>query len=379
MRLSVNFLLVLACLLILSMPIRADFSYEINLKGGYTGNLLNDSLGMEDSYSTSRASFKYYPLSTLEIGLSSEYTYYSKTYGLSNLLYSGTVIHIPTVESSPVTVYLSAGYDRVRYRENIESFDNKTIRVKASLSYRVSSGMRLRTGSNLAATRYVNADSISADNDQYELFAGANMSFLGSNSLDIETGFSFTNYSFINDSLEWFNPVDPGLRDGHFRSFYISPRFSRPLGLKTGISVTYKYRHFANINRAVVLGYATGFLSPWALVFDGSSIVLQLKSYLVPHVVVSAGAGYWDKTYLKTLERVYNPSFHGFEWPPPNQVPRRKDYFTRLYLSFQRPITFGFNGVLEPTVTVDYSHNNSSLATYDYSSTTVTVGLTYRR
>lgn len=229
--------------------------------------------------------------------------------------------------------------------------------------------------------RYVNADSIDADYEQYELFTGFNLVVYGSNSLDIETGWGFTSFTFIDDALKFFDYVHPkaSLRDGRFRSFYVSPRFSRPLGSKTGISVTYTYRHFTGADHSVVLGYGTGFLSPWASVFDGSSISAQLKSYLIPRMVVSAGAGYWDKTYLKTMERVFNEAYSGWEWPAPNVVKPRKDYFTRWYFSIQRPVAFGASGILEPTVTVEYSHNCSSLDTYDYSGTTISAGLVYRR
>ena len=379
MHQPVKFLLVGTCVLAMMVSAKADFTYEVAVNGGYTDNLLNDATYLDDSYSTTQASVKFYPLSTMEVDLSSGYTYYSKTHQLSNFLYSGDVTFIPIGDESAFSLYLTAGIDRIRYREKFESFDNKNIRLTASGGYVVGPAMRLRAGSKVTATRYVNADSVDADYEQYVLFTGLNLALPGCNSLDVETGWGFTNFTFIDDSLQWFDEFRPGLHGGRFRSFYVSPRFSRPLGLKTGISITYTHRRFTNADRAVVLGYSTGFLSPWASVFDGSSVSAQLKSYLIPRMVVSAGAGYWDKTYLKTMERVFNEAYSGWEWPAPNVVKPRKDYFTRWYFSIQRPVAFGVSGILEPTVTVEYSHNRSSFDTYDYSGTTISAGLVYRR
>jgi len=117
MRRSVRFLLVATGFLLLAISGKADYSYEIALNGGYTGNLLNDSTDLKDSYSTTQASLNYYPISTMEVNLSSEYTYYSKTFSLSNFFYSGEITYIPTGKDSPVSVYLSGRYDRTRYRE----------------------------------------------------------------------------------------------------------------------------------------------------------------------------------------------------------------------------------------------------------------------
>jgi hypothetical protein len=381
LRVTVRYCYVLFCILLATITSRADFAYDVGLNGGYTGNLFQDSSDLEDSYSTTQASFKYYPFSTMEADLTGKYTYYSKTFGLSNFLYSGEITYIPTREGASVTVYLLGKYDRTRYRdrEKLGSYDNANTRLSAAVEYVMVPTVRLRAGSQLIATRYPHADNIDADYEQYELFGGLNWTAFGSNSLDIETGWGSTNFSSIDDALTWFNQSDPGFREGHFRLFYVSPRISRPLGSKTGINATYTYRHFTGADHAVVVDYGTGYLFPWAAMHEGSSVTLQLKSHLVPRMIVSIGAGYWDKTYLKTLVRVFNAAYGGWEWQAPNQALRRKDYFTKLYLSLQRPISFGVSGLLEPTVTIEFSENHSSLDAYDYSSPAVRVELLYRR
>jgi hypothetical protein len=374
---------VLLCILLAASTSRADFAYEVGLNGGYTGNLLQDSTNLEDSYSTTQASFKYYPFSTIEVDLTGQYTSYSKTFGLSNFLYSGEITYIPTREGASVAVYLSGKYDRTRYREKFESFDNANTHLTAALEYVMEPSVRLRAGSRLTVTRYVNADSVDADHEKYDLFAGLNFVVFGSNSLDIEAGWGTTNFSFIDDTVQPSIKFNPGSSDGYFRSFYVSPRISRPLGSKTGISVTYNYRHFTGADHSVVAGYSTGYLSPWATMYEGSSVTLQLKSHLIPRMIVTTGVGYWDKTYLRTRNRIlgtiYGEGWSYSGWIYENGVSPRKDYFSRFYIGVQRPISFGVSGLIEPTMTIGYGENRSSDDAYNYSSPTVTVQLVYRR
>jgi len=375
---SIRLLLVVTCLLVLVICARADFAYELGINRGHIGNLYLDSTDIEDSYLTEQASLRYYPISQVEINLSGADTYYSDSPGLSNFLYSGQITYIPTGTDSPLLLYLSRVYDNVQYRgADFEVVDNNNSRWTASLGYKLGSAVNLRAGGRLTATRYPNSDTIDADHEKYELFAGINMSLFNANSFDIEGGVGRIDFVFIDSTVEAIPPppwsVADSMSEGRLRSYYISPRFSRPLGLKTGLSITYTYRQFTNHDEVIIFGYSTGFLSPWASVFDGSSIMVNLKSYLVRQAIVSAGVGYWDRTYLKSLMG------DNHDYPQPKNAPKRRDYFTRLYLSIQRPISFAAGGILEPTVTVDYSHNNSSQETYDYSGTTVSVGETYRR
>jgi hypothetical protein len=367
------------CLLLLAVSTRADFDIEAGINSGYIGNLYLDSNDVEDSYSTTRASFKYYPLPQMEIDLTSAYTYYSKAFVLSNFLYSGKITFIPTSEKSPFSVYLFGAYDNVQYREKREDIDNNNSRWFASLGFRLSPVINFRAGSRLTATRYPHSEDIDADHEKYELFAGINLSLFGSNSVDVEAGLGRIDFVFLDPDTEIVKPPGMGLPaeilEGNLRLYYITPRFSRPLGSRTGLSISYTYRQFTNPDEVLIFGFATEFLSPWASIYEGSSVTVKLKSYLIPHMVVTTGAGYWDKIFLTTLEKWINPAYGGEEW----RRFVRQDYFTRLYISLQRPVSFGVSGMLEPTVTVDYSHNNSIDEDYDYSGTTVSVAIVYRR
>lgn len=366
------------CIFLLAVSARADFAFEVGFDRGYIDNLYLDSNNVKDSYSTMQVSFKFYPISQMEVNLTDAYTYYNKTSDLSNFLYSRQITYIPTSEESHLPVYLSGAYDNVQYKgADREVADNNNSRWIASIGFRLSPAVNLRAGSRLTATRYPHSEDIDGDHEKYELFAGINMSLFNANSFDIEAGVGRLDFVFLDPDAEIYKPygLPAEMLEGSLNSYYISPRFSRPLGSRTGLSISYTYRQFTNSDEVVIFGFATEFLSPWVSVYEGSSIIMKLKSYLIPRMVVTTGAGYWDKTYLATLEKWINPLYGGEEW----RRFGRQDYSTRLYISLQRPVSFGMSGMLEPTVTVDYSHNNSSDERYDYSGTTVSVTIVYRK
>ena len=380
---------------------RADARLELGLNQSYHSNLLNDSTERHDFRDVLNASLKLYPTSALEIGLSGDATGYDHLDDLNGIVGRFGVTWIPDLGETPFSLYGTGTFSQQRYGENLESFDNNTGAATVSLGYHLSPALELRTGVKATAHAYVNSDSgaVDADNEQYELFAGLNASLPGSNSFDLEFGIGQTNYSFIDASvypeiplqdttLPGGPPVPPNtiLSDGDFRSFFVSPRLSRPLGRKTGVSLTYSYRRFSGLDDAVVLGYSTNFLSPWASFYEGSSIALRLKTYLISGLIVTGGAGYWDREYLRTveLETYMVELYPGYEiedvrYGAPAEAPAREDELTRVYINVMIPFVVSHSSVLEQTFSLDYSHNSSTLDAYDYSGVTVSIGITYRR
>ncbi len=370
----------------------SNLNIEAGIRGGYSENLFSDATDTEDSYSTTRAITNFYPLSNFELNLSGEYTLYNETGSLDNLLYAVKASYIPTSEESRFSVFLSGSFDKVGYRnESSKDFDNQNLGFTGSVGYLISDRIQLRTGARILGTQYKNSTAVDVDHQKYEWFGGINYSFLGSNALDVEFGYGILDFMFISSAIRILppEPID-SMFNGSLGSFYVSPRYSRPIGKRTGISLAYTYRNFneSDHDEIVVLG-STKFLSPWSTIFDGQSIRLNIKTYLVPHAVVSTGIGYWEKTYLRTLES----GRFDYEYAP-SETGRRRDYMTRLFFSIERPIKFGQTSVIEPTLTLDYSDNNSTDPNvleyptraidvdpnrYDFTGLTITIGLTYRR
>ncbi len=375
-----------------AVPVLAEgnVSWEAGLGGNYTNNLLSEASGIDDSYSNSRAALYWYPFSTLRTSISGDYTYYGNTWDLSNASGAVGISWIPTPAQARFSMYTEGSYDTRAYRERFKEFDNRNAKVKAGAGYELTPWIRVRSGLSGRITTYPNADTTTdSDYRQTELFAGINASFPLALSLDIEGGMGVTGYSYINASKDsvlpqFANPADY-LTDGDFNSLYISPRLSRSIGQKTGLSLTYTYREFREVDAAVVPGYTTDFLSPWAAFFEGSSVALQVKTFVVPHFVITAGVGYWDKTYLRTLELITEmiepypgaPLTEMTRYEDPKDAGSRQDDLSRVYLAIQRPIRIV--GIFcEPSLSIDYSDNDSSNEDYDYSSTAVGLSLTFR-
>ncbi len=361
-------LFVISCLILSALVggLHADYGFEVQLGQNFTGNLLLDSSNLYDSYSNANISFDYYPLPYLKANLKTEYTYYSKLTGLGNLLGGGGITLIPTSAESPLSAYLSANFARRGYRKEFEIYNTDDYDVLTSFGYRLSPAVQLRTGISYKNMTYIESDV--ADKESYEIFTGANFTFLGTNSLDLEAGYSQAKSKFI-DSIILKLPPDPTeivWENENLKSFYISPRFSRRLGLKTGMNITFTYTEFLGDKDLKVMSYQTGFLSPWASVWEGNSVSVNLKSYLIPNMIVSVGGGYWNKTFLKMFEY-------------PDRFKTRDDDLSRYYLSISRPIATNSGLFFEPSLQVDISNCTSSHKLYDYSSYSIIAGLTIRK
>lgn len=353
-------------LIALSGGLNADYGFEVQIGQNFTGNVLLDASEINDSYSNANFSFDYYPLPFLKTNLKTEYAYYKELTGLGNLLGGGGITFIPTKAESPLSVYLTANFAKRNYRSAFEEYNTNDYSVLTSLGYRPSPAIQLRTGVAYKNTTYINSEE--ANKESFEVFAGVNLSFLGSNCLDFEGGYSRAKSNFI-DSLILHLPPDPTeivWKDDNLESFYISPRYSRPLIFKTGISITYTYAEFIGDKELMVKGYSQRSLSPWISVWEGNSFTINLKSYLIPNMIVSVGGGDWNKTFLRMLEGL-------------DREETRSDDLIRYYLSISRPFATGSGLFFEPSLQMDISDCTSTNKNYNYSSFAVVIGLTVRK
>ncbi len=370
--------------LLFCQSINADVRTEVATNGGYTGNILGDSSELEDSYSSIRAAVDFYPAPKVELNVNSDYTYYGKFFNLSILGGGAGIKYIPTKKNSRLAILLSAKAAINKYRQSFDAFNNKNYDAGVSIGYTAGDGFYLRLGAAYNSLLYTNFDG--ADKNVAKFFGGMNFTLPGSNSLDIETGFAVMGYRRFPDRLN--NPDSSILRPDPFdksqtqeeyvrsllvkdnlHSFYVSPRISRSIGPKTGINITYTYRKFTGFADKIVNGLSTGFLSPWASVYDGQSISISIKTYLLKGFTSNAGMGYWDKRFFRTMEG-------DDAWMI--KAKYRKDYQSKYYLSFQRPFQMSSGVAAEPALQLNYTHNNSTLTLYKYSSLQISAGITFR-
>ncbi|HOD67259.1 MAG TPA: hypothetical protein PKW75_10140 [candidate division Zixibacteria bacterium] len=391
----------LAALVLYPPSSRADAEIEFGLNNGYTNNLLSEASAQDDAYSTARLTARWYPLPQLQLSLGTDYTYYNNVIGLGNNTPRAGLIWVPTDPAGRLTFYLEGNTSARRYRAAYSSYSTNEGYLKGSVGFRLNPRFLLRSGIKFNGTNYITPDSTTdADYEQYELFAGVNIALPWSNSFDLEAGLGQTNFALIDAAknpdfqnpyaapgVQW--PATKFLEDGDFRALYVSPRVSRPLGDKTGISLTYVYRQFLDVDEAVVLGITTDFLSPWTSFFDGSSLQLRIKSYVISDFILTGGLGYWDKTFLRSTEVVVDtiptprpddPDRVRIEtrWVDPKDATAREDDMTRLYFGLQRPFTFRGGLYLEPSLGLEYIDNRSTRDNFDYSTTAVTFNILVR-
>jgi hypothetical protein len=349
---------------------RADVRFEFGLNGGYTNNLFFDSSDVLDRHTTGTAAIKYYPLSWLEMNLSGDMSVYGEIPGLSSHLGRIGVTALPLGQEHKLAVSASGGYDGRRYHKDLGSYDNNNFNARLAVGYRFRPALAGRIGGTIQTTSYLASES--GDKRSAEVFTGVNATVLGNNSLDVEFGYGAADYKKIDRSLQ-FLPIGPygfepekALRSATLRSIYVSPRFSRPLGAKTGMNLTFLYRNFQNTGDALVFGSSVGLLSPWSSVWEGKSVTLTVKSYLIKTLTVSTGVGYWSKTYLQMLEQKDYPWIRGTG---------RDDIQKRVFLQVLRPITVWREGLLQPRIQVDYTHNNSTNEMFNFSGLSIDVGI----
>jgi len=377
---SLLFLLVFWGVWSLSGPARsADYRINFGLTSGTTDNLFGDSSDIFDTYETSTLKLVYYPLSSVEINLVGEQTAYLwDQIGLSNIIGGVETRYLPLPESSPFSISLYGKITGVRYHREFSGFDNNVAKVELIGGYDINPALSVRAGLSFASTDYKNLDIESKDD--LELFWGANTTLPGDNGLDIEAGFGRANYTYLDDDSTLFDPIFYDIMPpdsfprvkGELWTFYFSPRLSRLVAPKTGMNIQYSRRIFQNYDKEIIFGFSTQYLSPWASVWDGQNVQTNLKSYAVPMIILTAGIGYWDKTYLKTAEEQHN-----FLVQVQRDVPRH-DWMTRYYLSAQFPFTVGTSTFMEYSLRYEGTENRSNKPLFEHNDFTVLMMLTVR-
>lgn len=377
-RLLVVTTLIISLLFFGTSAARVNVLGDFSITAGLTDNLLTDSSDVKDSFSSYSGTIRAYALPYLELNANTNYTYYGDFYNLSNLNTGVGFIMIPTKEESPFSLYLASDFSGLRYREEFSAFDNNTFVSSISAGYRWTPGFATRVGLSWRSTAYISSDS--GDKESWELFTGFNYTPFGSNSVDFEIGFGSARYSYI-PVKSWGPPYElvfdvsspeDLLSGGSLKSLYVAPRFSRPLGFKTGMSVSYTYRTFMKTEDGLVFGSSVGLLSPWTSVWEGGSITANVKSYIIPTVTFSAGFGYWEKTFLSTLDDYFPVEGFAIIIPIGHVDNQRK-----MYMQLQRPIGTPV-GVLQPVLRMDYVNNGSTNALYEYSGFSYSLGISYQ-
>ncbi|UCD95100.1 MAG: hypothetical protein JSU69_03350, partial [Candidatus Zixiibacteriota bacterium] len=115
-------------------------------------------------------------------------------------------------------------------------------------------------------------------------------------------------------------------------------------------------------------------LSPWASIYEGQSVSLNLKSYWTSNLVMSSGIGYWEKEFLLVVEEIPRPTI----FSPPYGILQRRDWQNRFYWGIQQYMSSSSGVIFELALQVDLTFNNSIVDDYDYSGLSLSSGMTAR-
>lgn len=393
MRSAIKLLFSSLLLLITALPVRASVAIEYSSSASTSNNLLGDSSKVYDAYTSENIIIKAYLFSSLEVKLSGEMVYYRETPGLDNKGANLSVTYIPIREESHLALYLTGIISGRVYRDAFNILDNNYAEATVAMGYQLLGNLNVRSGVTYRSTAYLNRD-IDYRRD-IDLYLGGNASFLSKGSIDLEIGFARTNYAFKDAHLtgsallppeynqivvpyaNWWMKIIPETKDNLW-VFYISPRISRSIGSRTGINIQYTQRNFQNYSSGFLPGQANDYLSPWITIWDGRSITANAKSYLIPRFIITAGAGYWDKTYLTTADE-QGALEQDIRYSQSQGIAKtRHDWQSRYYMGFQLPLKIGTEIILSPALNFDYTRIRSNDPLYDYNNFSISTGVTIR-
>lgn len=377
-----------------------DLNLEASLSSGSANNLFSESSTHYSNYSAASVGVDYYPVSFARINLVGEYTYYRHFSQLSNLVYGGGLTLIPTSDSSRFSAFITGNIRKREYRDseqdtisiNASEFTGTEYDALVSVGYDVKESVQIRAGVSL--TSIGNGIDGVLDRRSYGAFAGVNATLMERYSLDLEIGYARSRYQYIDPIKTFPSPVGPQPRgaitpgeqydillEDDLRSVYVSPRLSTSIGRKTGIGLTYSHRKFVEYDQdAVIYGYSTGYLSPWMRTYQGESVLLNLKTFLIPRMIVTVTAGYWKREHLGTVENeiITNPLGQDVATINMAFAQKRTDFRNRLSVRLQLPLALRAGFLLEPSVQVDFTENKSGVPVYDYSDFSISGGVTLR-
>lgn len=386
-------LLVIIILILFNISRAAQFSsVELNLSGGQSDNVLIDSSQANDFYSTYELKLNLYPSSKIELSLNGDYNYYSNKLFLNNTNYGAQLSILPINRSSKFAIYSNFKFNNRNYRENSNSVTNNNFNTSdydalIGSSYLFNEMLQIRALVTYHISDF-NRDEV-ANKKNLDLITGFNLTFLNSNSLDFETGYSYGNLYYLPEFTT--HPLFPDMKlpytitrdeqyslleKGDIDYFYYSIRLSRPLPLKSGLGLTFSNKSFRNTpDEGLVYGYSTGYISPWNSAYEGYTIQASIKSYILSGIVLNFGGGYWEKSFLRTLELGYDEMLGQHKLIPTTvDAANREENQRKLFLKIEKPMVFNTT-LIKPFLNLDYTNNNSNIVVYDYNNFNIIFGV----
>jgi hypothetical protein len=348
-----------------------EINTALNIGGGYNDNLFNDSLATEDSYSTLGGHISYYPSSSVQITAFGQYSDYKTNNDLSNIYGGGSIDIVPTGENSPISIFLSGDMFYQEYGGLYTLYNQKSFVSEGLIVFKAAPRFHIKSKVSFSTVSYFNSDYGSRNG--LALSGGFNLIPLGTNSFNFNASYYRGKYEQIPIELE-NSSNGRGNRTEDFDRYSItdiSIRYSRPIGARTGISVTLDQRNIWHENSFIVTDFDVDNLSPLANLWSGPSGAVFVK-HIFPHQYTLVINGrYVEKRFVDAIE-------YSREEMVTYQQDSRYDANQSFLISLSKAITVGSGNILTPMISVIYSSNSSTYDLYDYTSLSASLSMNIR-
>jgi hypothetical protein len=127
------------------------------------------------------------------------------------------------------------------------------------------------------------------------------------------------------------------------------------LGSLTGIRCELNAQTLMGTSGRTLYGAGTGYLTPWEWLSESSGAALQLKTLLIPRLIVIARTDWNRVTYHRTVEdlTIY-----------PLRTGERQDDLFAVSAVLQAPVTFGASLAGDLSLSGEYQWHDSNLSQY---------------
>ncbi len=335
--------------------VRAEVVSELNIGSGYRANLFNDSNAIGDTYAAAGLRLKYYPSAAVELAAGARYNTYVEYRDLSNLAGDASITVIPTAAASRLTLALSGNAGFRSFGLLYEPYNQAHVAASFLLGYRLTNTLRLQGGATFTNTEYTNSDY--GSNRSLDLSGGFNATLFGSNSLSLRA--DYARRWFDQPQLSAGGMMTSGTETETFEIGGVTARYSRPLGARTGMSLSGGYRQLNVDAGYAALGYTIDYLSPWSDLWEGYSVSATLKHIFPKQVKLEMAAAWYDKQFVDVIELDAN---QGTTYARDS----RDDNLFTSSVTIARPILLRNGKLLTPTLSVGVRQNQSTADYYEY-------------
>ena len=244
-------------MLALAMPTLAvpPPGWSVGVNAGTTSNLFNDSLGIGDNYGALSLSLEQILTRNLLVTYDGYGQLYNEYGDLSNLQHLAAVEVGGFVGSRGEAWAALQGFS-LGYGSSYEIYNRRGYGVETGINWYLSDLVRLRGTGSWNATTYPNADTLSVDYNDLQVYGGVNIATRLNLALDLESGLQRRSYGAISNATAT-------------TFFWTTVRLSGKIADQTGGALSLMMRSQLSVGSDGLVALYEGGLDPGNLLWDG--------------------------------------------------------------------------------------------------------------